>query len=148
MKHFKLLAALVALITVSSLSFSAQGANAIITQSYLQHNQYVNNQKVMYVRYSFDTYGVRGQNIKAEVTLYKSNGKPIYGYNGAKMSNTQTLYAGYDRTIFNNYWAWFAINAMNLPRGRNNCYALIRIISSSGKLLGKSQKLTFYLDKN
>ena len=149
MKKILSLVIFTVLMTLGNFGQEANAQSAKITKAYLEHNQYVNGNKVMYVRYGIETFGLKNKKVKCVVSLYKkSTGKPVTDYNGKKMSNTIYMTPAYDDTVYNSNYAWFSYAHMKLPKGRTDCYALIRIYNSAGKLLKTSQKLDFWVDKN
>ena len=128
---------------------SSSRQSAVISNAYLEHNKYLDGNKVMYVRYNLDTYGLEGKKVRVEVSLYKKNGKPLYQNNGKKEKQDLMLNPAYEHTVYTNNWAWFSYGHMKLPSGRTNCYAVIKVYNAStGKLLKTSQKLDFYVDRN
>lgn len=141
------------IIALGSVDAGARGrvlgsrATAGFTSLYLQHNQSRNGANGMYVRFNFYVTGLMGQNVKAVTTLYRSNGKKIYGYNGQPMQYTLSWRAGYPTTNFNDCWSWFNYGNMNLPRGRTDCYAVVKIYSGSGKLIHTSNRIPFWVNK-
>lgn len=125
-----------------------KGQGVQITNCYLEHNQYVNGNKVMYVRYSVDMNWMKNKNVKCDISLFKANGSPIYCYNGKADKNVNTFTPTYTFTTWSDQWAWFSYASMNMPKGKTNCYALIRFYDAkTGALLAKSQKLEFYLTR-
>lgn len=124
----------------------SKAASAHITNMYLQHNQFHNGNKGMFVRYDFNVTGQMGRNVKAEVTLYKSNGKKIYFQNGSLVRFTLSCTPGYETTFYNGSWAFFPYATMNLPYGRTDCYAMVKIYSSGGKVLA-SRKENFWITR-
>ena len=127
-------------------SKDAQGVK--ITGCYLEHNQFYNGAKGMYVRYSFDTNWMKGKEINTVVSLYKSNGSIIYGYNGnpKKVPNIRPILSTFSST--SNAWVHFPYAGMKLPKGKSNCYAIIKIYDAkSGRVLATSNKLSFSVFK-
>lgn len=124
------------------------GVSATVTNAYLEHNRMEQGQKVMFVRYGARIFGLRGGQVKCVVSLYKKNGKPLTDLSGKALSNTLYLNPAYDDTVYNNNWAWFAYSHMKVTAARTDCYALIKIYNArTGKLIGKSQKLDFWVNK-
>lgn len=149
MKTKKLIAITAILLTILFCSAGANAAskargNAKITNYSMSHNQYYNNSKGFYIYYSFVVNGMQGRQLKCVATLYRSNGSKIHFYNGSVASATWYCTPGYPTTNFNNNWFFFPYN-LNVPYGYNpNCYAIIRIYdAASGRVLGKSSKITF-----
>lgn len=136
------------LLTVMLMAFGVEdskAASANITNLYTQHNQLHNGSKGMFVRFDYNVKGLRGRTVKAQVTLYKSNGKKIHFINGNIVTYTLTGTPGYDVTNYNGMWVFFPYS-FNLPAGHTDCYALVKIIGPNGKVL-TSRKTTFWFNK-
>lgn len=137
------------LLTVMLMAFGiedSKAAGANITNLYTQHNQFHNGNNGMFVRFDYNVSGLRGKTVKAQVTLYKSNGQKIKFLNGTTATYTLSGTPAYDLTNYNGMWVFFP-HSFNLPRGRTDCYALVQIISPSGKVL-TSRKTTFWYNKS
>ncbi len=116
----------------------------VFTSHYLEHNKYVDGQKVMYVRYEFETNWLRNKQLRCEVALYKANGTPLYTNQGKHHKNVWNPTPTYTFSTYSDRWAWFSYSAMRMPKGKTNCYAIIRIYDAkTGTVLGKSPKLEF-----
>lgn len=111
-----------------------------------EHNKYHNNNKCLFVHYALQANWMKGKELKCVVTLYKADGTLMKQKNGKPETTTEYLTPSYTFSVWDNRWASFPNNGMNLPKGKTNCYAIIRIYDAkTGKLLASSKKLEFYV---
>lgn len=124
----------------------AKGVN--LTSNYLDHNQYVNGNKVMYVRYALDINWMKGRTVRCDITLHKWGGASILDKKGKPFKNTTTYTPSYTFSNWTDRWCWFSYAHMKMPVGQTRCYALIRFYDAkTGALLKSSEKLEFNFNR-
>lgn len=128
---------------------TSSSSSISFTNPRLDHNQYVDGNKVMYVRFGMRIDGMQGRRLKWTVSLFKKNGNPLYTNEGKKEVQSVVFSPAYPSTVYNSEYAWFSYSHMKLPQGRTYCYALIKVYDdATGRLLKTSPMLDFWVDRN
>lgn len=119
-----------------TLTSTEEAPGIVVTSQYIEHNQYRDNVKVMYVKYAFEANWMKGREIKWTVSLHKANGTPIYYSGGGTEKVTSTATATYTFTVWNDRSAFFPYSGFKLPRGKTKCYAIIKFYDAkTGKAI-------------
>lgn len=126
-KYIKLEGAKKHLLTIES---QKKAPGIVVTNQYIEHNQYHNNAKGMHVRYEFEANWMKGREIRWEVRLYKANGTPIPLASGGVEKVTSNGTCTYTFCKWSDLGAHFPYSGMKLPRGKTNCYAIIKFFDA------------------
>lgn len=120
----------------------------IVTSAHLDHNEYYNGSKGMYVRYDFETNWMKGEEIKCVAEIYRANGSPVYRPNSRSQDSHTVYYTpNYIFSKFSDKWIHFPYGSMALPSGKTDCYVSLKFYNArTGKLLD-SRKLNFTLTR-
>ena len=133
---------------IISVTSTKKAPGAKITSCFIEHNQYRNNSKGMYVKFEFELNWMKGQEIKYDISLYRSNGAVMYQKSGKPEKITSTRIPGYTFTNYSDMWGFFPYAGMKLPSGAWNCYALVRLYDvKTGRLLATSNKIDFQMTR-
>ena len=132
------------------LTNEAKAANSADINSFtVKQNVWQNLQDGMVITFYYTVHGMRGQNSRGEVTLYKADGSKIYLNNG-QLAQYSLIWQnlGYDHVRIQNQWIFFPYKALKLPSGSNRIYAILRIYNATtGKLLKTSGKLQMTINR-
>ena len=133
---------------IISVTSTKKAPGAKITSCYIEHNQYRNNSKGMYVKYEFELNWMKGKEVRSEVCLYRSNGAVLYQNSGKPEKVIGTGSGVYTFTKYNDQWAFFPYAGIKLPKGAWSCYALVRLVDvKTGRVLATSNKLDFQMTR-
>lgn len=117
----------------NSSSYNSNSSSATIARTWVEHNQYFNGQKGMYIHVKFTAYNVYNHKIGPVLHFCYTDGTSLrdtngeYGDTGGKVSHSQNQIASYKDTSFDDFKLFFPYSELHMVSGCKDQQLMINV---------------------